>query len=263
MKSLKFVLLLIAALALSISGCKKDKGNPPPSSGGGGGGSTADCCICEFEGYDYPLCEDDYSAEMWDQVQEDDNCDCSANTAGFNCDGGCFGVTSGAEYNSQSACEDDCEGSGDTYDCIGGVCYNVGEGGTFATLSGCESNCSSNTYLVPPSGNNSITTCGGVIKDHAGDGNYDNNINGYTVINPSSGGVNVQLSFTYFALESGYDFVTVFDGAGTGGEILFNGSGTSLPPTITASNGPLTIKHTSDGSVNNAGFSADITCVPM
>lgn len=231
MRSVKLLVLLISALTLSIAGCKKDKPRSPSGGGGGGGSSSADCCICEFEDFEYPVCEDDYSAEIWDQIQNDENCDCSTNNAGYICDGGCIGVTSGADYNSQSACEADCG--------------------------------SDSEYLVPSSGNNSITTCSGTIKDHAGDGNYDNNINGYTVINPAITGYNVQLSFTSFALEDCCDFVTVFDGTGTGGSILFNGNGTTLPPTITATNGPLTIRHTSDVSVTNTGFAANISCVPM
>ena len=40
------------------------------------------------------------------------------------------------------------------------------------------------TYTVPYSGNNSIVASSGNICDHAGTGNYSNNANGYTVINP-------------------------------------------------------------------------------
>ncbi|TVR38010.1 MAG: hypothetical protein EA392_11300, partial [Cryomorphaceae bacterium] len=119
-------------------------------------------------------------------------------------------------------------------------------------------------YLVPFSGSNSITTCSGVIADH-GDltGNYGNNANGFTVINPDTPGQAVQLTFTAFQLECCCDFVTVFDGAGTSGTQLFNGNCTTLPPVLTSTSGPLTIRLTSDGSVTGAGFAAEISCVTL
>lgn len=141
MKSIKFVLLLIAALALSISGCKKDN-SPPPSGGGGGGGSSSDCCVCDYEGlFEYPACEDDFTASEWSQFLEDNDCDCSANTAGYICDGGCFGVTNDAEFSSQSACEDDCGGSSGGFNCVSGDCQFVSSGAEFDTLSDCQALC--------------------------------------------------------------------------------------------------------------------------
>ncbi|HEX8516199.1 MAG TPA: fibronectin type III domain-containing protein [Bacteroidia bacterium] len=114
---------------------------------------------------------------------------------------------------------------------------------------------------VPFSGNNTITACGGTIQDSQGNSNYVINSNGYTVINPSIAGYVVSLTFTQFALETCCDFVTVFDGAGTGGTILFNGNGTTMPPVITSTSGSLTIRFTSDGSVVAAGFTASISCI--
>lgn len=118
-------------------------------------------------------------------------------------------------------------------------------------------------FLVPFSGGSSITTCGGIIADHADlEGNYDNGANGFTVINPTSMDFNIQLTFQSFSLECCCDYVTVFDGDGTLGAQLFEGNCNDLPPVLTASNGPLTIRFTSDGSVTSAGFSALIGCVP-
>jgi len=118
------------------------------------------------------------------------------------------------------------------------------------------------TYTVPFSGSNSITTCSGNICDHGGTGNYSNSANGFTIINPSVSGSLVRLTFNSFSTESGFDFVTVYDGAGTGGTVLFGpSSGSGLPPVITSLSGPLTILFTSDGSVIGAGFNATITCI--
>ncbi|MDF2436516.1 MAG: hypothetical protein K0Q95_892 [Bacteroidota bacterium] len=116
-------------------------------------------------------------------------------------------------------------------------------------------------YTVPSSGNNSITACGGTIQDPGGSANYGFNANGYTVINPAIAGYVVSLNFTQFATEASWDFVTIFDGTGTGGTVLYNGSGTTLPGTITSTSGPLTIRFTSDGVTNAAGFTATISCI--
>lgn len=115
-------------------------------------------------------------------------------------------------------------------------------------------------YSVPYSGNNSITASSGFICDEYGWGtNYVNNANGYTVINPVSAGDMVSLTFTNFELEGCCDYVRVFDGTGTGGTELWSGNGTSLPPNVTSTTGPLTIQFTSDGSVTYKGFRAEIS----
>jgi hypothetical protein len=115
-------------------------------------------------------------------------------------------------------------------------------------------------YNVPFTGNNSITVNSGAICDHAGWGtNYANNANGYTVINPVNAGDLVVLTFTHFNTEIGWDYVRVYDGAGTAGTLLFSGSGTTIPPIQTSTSGPLTLEFTSDGSGVLPGFRAEIS----
>ncbi|QQS27914.1 MAG: HYR domain-containing protein [Sphingobacteriales bacterium] len=118
-------------------------------------------------------------------------------------------------------------------------------------------------YLVPYSGSTAITACSGIICDHAGGGNYSDFANGFTIINPAIFGNAVRLSFTSFALECCCDFVNIYDGSGIGGTLLFSGNCTTLPPVITSNSGPLTVQFTSDLSVQNTGFSANISCVPL
>ena len=122
------------------------------------------------------------------------------------------------------------------------------------------------TYTVPSSGSNSITTNSGAICDHAGSADYSNSVNGYTVIYPSNTNSLVRLAFNQFTTESSYDFVTIFDGVGVGGTILYGPtSGSPSLPTVTSLSGPLTIRFTSDGSVVYAGFNAtisNIACTP-
>jgi len=144
-----------------------------------------------------------------------------------------------------------------------GTIYTLGAGGgTVGTqltsfVGSCPAPCD---YTVPYSGNNSITTCSGVICDHGGTGNYSTYANGYTVINSSIPGSLVRLTFNSFGLECCCDYVNVYNGAGTGGTLLFSGNCTTLPPVVTSITGPLTLQFTSDLSVVSTGFSATISC---
>ncbi|MBK9453139.1 MAG: CUB domain-containing protein [Bacteroidetes bacterium] len=117
-------------------------------------------------------------------------------------------------------------------------------------------------YVVPATGNNSITASSGNICDHAGTGNYSNSVDGYTVIYPPSACQSIRLTFSQFVTEGSFDFVTIYDGVGTGGPILFGPtSGSPALPTVTSISGPITIRFNSDGSVVYAGFSAAISVV--
>ena len=116
-------------------------------------------------------------------------------------------------------------------------------------------------YTVPGTGNNSITTCSGTICDPGGTGNYTNNRNGYTVINPTPGNL-TRITGNSSAGEACCDYVSVYDGAGIGGTLLGTYyMGTNIP-TLTSTTGPLTIRFVSDGSVTGAGFNATISCIP-
>lgn len=122
---------------------------------------------------------------------------------------------------------------------------------------------------VPSSGNNSFTMCSGNLYDNGGSsGNYAVSSNGYTVLNPSVPGNFVRVSGSITA-EAGYDYLTIYDGTGTGGTILWggapHGTGTTCTtftvPTITSTTGPLTVRFYSDGSRQCAGFNLTVSCV--
>lgn len=124
-------------------------------------------------------------------------------------------------------------------------------------------------FHVPSAGSNTINSCAGALYDSGGaSGNYVNNSTGYTVINPSISGNMVRVSGSINS-EAGYDYLTIYDGAGTGGAVLWGGSahgtGTScttfIVPTITSTLGPLTVRFTSDGSTNCGGFTLNLTCI--
>ena len=120
------------------------------------------------------------------------------------------------------------------------------------------------SYTIPSSGNNSIITCNGILYDSGGlGGNYVNNSNGYTVINPAIAGNYIQVSGTGNT-ESNWDFLYIYDGVGIGGTLLWSwinqGTGAFTVPTITSTSGALTVHFTSDVSANYSGFALNISC---
>lgn len=112
---------------------------------------------------------------------------------------------------------------------------------------------------LPISGSNTITSCSGNLYDSGGSGsNYSDNDSGYTIINPTAGNY-VVLNGT-ITTESGYDFVYIYDGMGTGGVELWNGSGSQTIPTITSLTGSLTVLLSADVSITDSGINFTITC---
>lgn len=146
------------------------------------------------------------------------------------------------------------------YRCVVGCASNFASSTTTyvqLNTSGCE-------YAVPYTGSTTLTTCNAVITDHAGSGvNYSSGADGYMVINPGTTGQRVSLSFSSFNLESCCDYVRIYDGTSTSATLLGSYNGSSLPPTITATNtlGALTIRFSTDGSGQYSGFVANVTCV--
>jgi hypothetical protein len=116
------------------------------------------------------------------------------------------------------------------------------------------------TVLVPSSGNNTVA-CGNNVRlqDHAGNADYGNSIDGYTVLNNTGTGT-ITINGTY-ATESGYDYIYIYQGVGTGGAQVagspFNGSGTI---NVTGSAGQsLTVRFTSDISSVLSGFDLNVS----
>lgn len=106
-----------------------------------------------------------------------------------------------------------------------------------------------------------ITACSGIVYDNGGaNGDYSNNSNDVMIIYPENEGTNVEISGS-FVIENNYDFLYVYDGAGTDGTLMSTYT-SSTGGTIqnAATNGPLTLHFTSDGSVPKAGFEVVISC---
>lgn len=122
-----------------------------------------------------------------------------------------------------------------------------------------------------------VSTCSGTYLDNGGAaGNYSNNIIGglYRVFCPTVPGNCVRARFTQFNTEAGFDYLTIGNGATQNSPVFTNApavnptgriSGNPVVPfTFTANNpsGCLTFRFTSDATVNAAGWSAALSCVP-
>lgn len=111
--------------------------------------------------------------------------------------------------------------------------------------------------------NGSVTSnCNNIFYDPGYTGNYANNQNMTLTINPPNSEAKVKVDFESFSLESGWDYLYIYDGVNTSAPHLGTFSGTSLPPTFIATNvdGALTFRFTTDGSVVRPGWKANVTC---
>ncbi len=124
--------------------------------------------------------------------------------------------------------------------------------------------------IMPTTGTSTVTGCDFAFFDSGTDvGNYSAYENGTVVFNPSSPGASVQITFTFFDMESAtWDYIRVFNGnTATGTPLInnFGGSGTlpnlGNPIISTANNGSLTVTFNSDGSGTYRGWEATIGCV--
>lgn len=117
------------------------------------------------------------------------------------------------------------------------------------------------SYLLPVTGTYTVTTCSMVIYDDGGvDGDYSTNCDATLIIQPSIPGNAISIQGTC-NLESSWEYLRIYDGAGTTGTLLGEYSGSFTIPTLTSTTGPLTIHFTSDGSVVYPGFELIVSCV--
>ncbi|MFH2143717.1 MAG: choice-of-anchor L domain-containing protein, partial [Bacteroidota bacterium] len=107
------------------------------------------------------------------------------------------------------------------------------------------------------------TSCNATLYDSGGPlGTYQNS-EVYTITFCSGTTECLQVSFSgIFNLETGYDYLKIFDGPTTGAPQLANLNGATLPPNYTTSGTCVTFQFTSDGSVTYDGFQATIICTP-
>jgi hypothetical protein len=128
---------------------------------------------------------------------------------------------------------------------------------TYANPQSAGQFCLDAELIVPPP----PPTCGDIVYDTGGAAsNYSNNENYTITYSPNMAGDLVTLDFTAVAIESGWDFLSIYDGADTSAPALE--ANLLAPASFTATNpaGQLTIMFTSDGSFTLAGWVANYTC---
>lgn len=109
--------------------------------------------------------------------------------------------------------------------------------------------------------NTAVTTCAGIFYDSGGSaGTYSASETYTKTFTPSTAGSFIQFVFNSFSVETCCDELTIYDGPNVASPLI--GVYTSNPGTITATNatGQLTFVFTSDGSIQNAGWDATISC---
>lgn len=121
------------------------------------------------------------------------------------------------------------------------------------------------SYTLPYSGSNTITTCGGVLYDDGGQyGNFSTGCNGYTIINPSVAGNKVSVQGTCSGNYCYEDMIYIYDGAGINGTLLWSGFiDDGIVPLCTSTSGPLTVYFSSPSSSwcgTGAGMALNISC---
>ena len=117
------------------------------------------------------------------------------------------------------------------------------------------------SYNMPTSGIDTIYMCSGNIYDDGGPaGDYSANSNGILVIYPSLPMNLISLTGSH-STEDNWDYITIYDGAGTSGTELYNGAGDASNLNFVSTTGPLTILFESDGSNQYDGFAFNVQCI--
>lgn len=112
--------------------------------------------------------------------------------------------------------------------------------------------------------NQTVDDCRAFFEDSGGNtiapGQYGNNENfTFRIINPAA--TQIILSFSSFCLEFGSDTLFFYNGLSTSSPLLGAYTGTTMPPSIIATSGALTIRFVSDLSITCTGWEAYWTTV--
>lgn len=112
-------------------------------------------------------------------------------------------------------------------------------------------------FLMPDSGDGEpLTDCEGTLQDHAGDGQYSNNVLAGIAIAPL-GASSIELTFTEFNFEPGYDDLSIYDGPDTSSPLIGTYDGETLPnggDPIISTSGVVYLFMDTDGSAQRDGF---------
>ena len=98
-----------------------------------------------------------------------------------------------------------------------------------------------------------------MLYDNGGpDANYSNNCNAIAVIHPGLNGAMAHITGTY-DVENNWDYIYIYDGESASGNAIGTYTGTGSIDVVSTL-GALTVKFTSDGSVNKPGFAFTLAC---
>ncbi|MBU0488730.1 MAG: gliding motility-associated C-terminal domain-containing protein [Bacteroidetes bacterium] len=115
------------------------------------------------------------------------------------------------------------------------------------------------TYNIATNNGYTYTVCSGILYDSGGNsGGYQANEDYSITFCSANVGEQIFITFT-MDTESGYDYVYVYDGPSVSSTLINSYAGTS-GFTVSSTNGCLTIRFDSDGSVQNSGFAGTISC---
>jgi N-acetyl-anhydromuramyl-L-alanine amidase AmpD len=109
-----------------------------------------------------------------------------------------------------------------------------------------------------PTPTTSTTSTGTVYDSGGAAANYGNEERSTWLIQPTSGGSTITLTFSAYALEDTYDFLWIYDGTSPSGALIGKYSGTS-PGTVTAYSGAIFMEFRSDCATTAAGWTANYT----
>ncbi|HRZ42933.1 MAG TPA: C10 family peptidase [Bacteroidales bacterium] len=99
----------------------------------------------------------------------------------------------------------------------------------------------------------------GSFDDGSGSNPYNNGSNCKYLISPGGGLKNITISFNYFSLEDGVDFLRVYDPTTTPSTLLGMYTGNSLPPDVTVYNGQAMLIFFTDQNNNDLGWEVNYT----
>jgi PKD repeat protein len=115
-----------------------------------------------------------------------------------------------------------------------------------------------------------VSTCSGTFFDPGGNAaNYSNNQDFSMLFKPGIDGSKLQFIFNSFNLEAAAtcnkDYLKIYNGSNAFSALIGTYCGTNSPGTVTASNdeGALLFVFHSNGSINMAGWAADISCTAI
>ncbi len=91
------------------------------------------------------------------------------------------------------------------------------------------------------------------FDDGSGTDDYQNSLTTQYLIEPPEAD-SIVLFFSKLNIQSGYDYLTIYDGDTTAAPVIGEYCGDNLPPYLISSSGKMLIEFTTDDSIQNSGF---------